>query len=286
MKISQLKKRIDTIDLGPRLGHFLIDLFLIEVINYVIDLIPLFELSGLFSLFTFPAYYIFFEYYYQWTPGKYVTNSIVINDTGERPDIQTIILRTFIRFVPFEPFSCLDSKSWGWHDRWTKTYVIQKDKLNIIKEKIGALPNEEIAEKSPFEKHKKSIAIIAIIAIVGVSGYFLVRKVNEFMNFSFETIQTELDAKDYELIQGHWNSEWMLYKSLHFKSSNSVDAVNNNGDTLNLNYSINSKVLSLNDSSGLNLQFIILDVSNDSLIIRDIQTMKDNIVFKRNIQIK
>ena len=89
MKLSESGKRVNTISAGPRFGHFIIDMFVIQLISYLINLIPIFEISGFLQLLLFPIYYIGFEYFYQRTPGKYITGTIVIDDYGNKPDIQS-----------------------------------------------------------------------------------------------------------------------------------------------------------------------------------------------------
>lgn len=79
----------------------------------------------LLFLSLFPTYYIVSEFYFQQTIGKFFTQSIVINEYGEKPDFKTIVVRTFIRMIPFEPLSFLGGKR-GWHDKWTNTYVIKR----------------------------------------------------------------------------------------------------------------------------------------------------------------
>lgn len=91
---------------------------------------PILSLIFIFSL---PIYYILCEYFFQQTVGKFFTNSVVVNEYGEKPDFKTILVRTVIRFVPFEQFSFFNQNR-GWHDRWTDTHVIKKSELKKIKE--------------------------------------------------------------------------------------------------------------------------------------------------------
>jgi uncharacterized RDD family membrane protein YckC len=81
-----------------------------------------------------PFFYIIQEYKFQKTIGKYFTNTIVIDEYGNKPDFNTIVIRNFARLVPFEFFSCLgDDYSYGWHDKWSKTWVVTKEELNTLK---------------------------------------------------------------------------------------------------------------------------------------------------------
>jgi uncharacterized RDD family membrane protein YckC len=60
------------------------------------------------------------------TLGKYLTRTRAINDDGTRITGKTALLRCLSRLVPFEAFSALGNPSYPWHDRWTKTVVIDE----------------------------------------------------------------------------------------------------------------------------------------------------------------
>lgn len=42
---------------------------------------------------------------------------------GSKPDFWRLLIRTLIRFIPFEPASFLERKKTGFHDKWSATYV-------------------------------------------------------------------------------------------------------------------------------------------------------------------
>ncbi len=144
------KRPVKSIAYGPRFGHFMIDFIAFQVIIYLVDylLLMLINLTSfnislnltlvLFSrivlLFLYPTLYAFCEYKWQKTPGKFLTKTLVIDEYGNKPNLRAIVLRSLIRLVPFEPFSCLsDTYSKGWHDRWSKTWVVDEDELNTIR---------------------------------------------------------------------------------------------------------------------------------------------------------
>jgi uncharacterized RDD family membrane protein YckC len=60
------------------------------------------------------------------TLGKLITGTRAVNDDGSRISAKTAFLRYLVRLVPFEAFSALGSPSYPWHDRWTKTIVIDE----------------------------------------------------------------------------------------------------------------------------------------------------------------
>jgi len=138
---------IKAIKSGPRFGHFIIDLICFQILNYFFDYMCNLSLQtsssvsltiSLFILITklllYPAFYFFFEYNWQRTPGKFLTKCRVINEYAEKPDLRQTLLRSLLRLVPFEAFSCFaDKYSVGWHDRWSKTVVVPDEEIERIK---------------------------------------------------------------------------------------------------------------------------------------------------------
>ncbi|HEY4334693.1 MAG TPA: RDD family protein, partial [Puia sp.] len=58
------------------------------------------------------------------TLGKLITGTRAVNEDGSFITFKTALLRSLSRMVPFEPFSAFGDPSYPWHDRWTRTYVI------------------------------------------------------------------------------------------------------------------------------------------------------------------
>ena len=56
--------------------------------------------------------------------GKLITRTKAVNQDGTTISAGTAFLRGLSRAVPFDAFSALGSPSFPWHDKWTKTYVI------------------------------------------------------------------------------------------------------------------------------------------------------------------
>jgi len=130
---DQIGIPILTQDWTTRFLHFIVDTILIQGFSYAVALLPFVNFNMLFSFALFPVYYIFFESKFGQTPGKMATDSIVINSNGNTPSFKSVILRTAARYIPFEGLSCLGTPSWGWHDKWTHTYVIRKSDLQKVK---------------------------------------------------------------------------------------------------------------------------------------------------------
>ena len=100
--------------------------------NDVLDWIGIYLLAlllGITNISTFYLivilYYTIFESIYSKTLAKFITRTKVITKNGEKPDAQTIFIRTLIRFVPFNALSFLFSAHpRGWHDKCSVTIVI------------------------------------------------------------------------------------------------------------------------------------------------------------------
>ena len=61
------------------------------------------------------------------TPAKYITKTKVVDENGNKPDNNTIIIRSLCRFIPFEAVSFIISDR-GWHDKFSNTYVVHDKK--------------------------------------------------------------------------------------------------------------------------------------------------------------
>lgn len=132
------KLQVRTISAGLRFVHLIADYIVLVIISALISAIPVFNKSilsllQLVAFLSYPVFYVVMEYKFQQTLGKMITNHVVIDKYANKPDLRTCILRTLIRFVPFEALSCLSSPSRGWHDSWTGTYVVHKDEVSRLK---------------------------------------------------------------------------------------------------------------------------------------------------------
>lgn len=134
-RVSDLKAKVPTVTVGWRLLHTLIDGLIITTIAQLLNRFTAIDINILYLIF--PLYYILFENFLQRTPGKYISKTIVVNDYGEKPSFKTIIIRTLVRYIPLEAFSCLDDYSRGWHDKWSNTYVIKESYLPKLRERLA-----------------------------------------------------------------------------------------------------------------------------------------------------
>jgi len=74
------------------------------------------------------GYYLFCEGVFGVTVGKLLTRTRVVALNGGRASFAQIFGRTLSRFVPFEAFSFFGKLPTGWHDRWSNTRVIPRDR--------------------------------------------------------------------------------------------------------------------------------------------------------------
>jgi len=154
-----------------RFGHFLIDRVIMWLCSLGVGMliIMILEFTGsteilensflvdlfdtLFPWFVIqPAYYFIFEVSIQSTPGKAMLGRVVVDEYGNKPGSRQILIRSLSRTVPFEIFSCLSDR--GWHDTWSKTFVLRKKDLQELRllQKINNL-NEEPVNGSEENKH-------------------------------------------------------------------------------------------------------------------------------------
>lgn len=77
-------------------------------------------------------YYNIFEIFSARTVGKLITQTIVVDDNGEKPNHETIMVRSISRLIPFNALSIIGFPARTWHDRISKTYVVDK---NLLEEK-------------------------------------------------------------------------------------------------------------------------------------------------------
>lgn len=115
-----------------RLRHLVIDALFLLPINALVYfnfsksiftgagylfMIQLFILSSL--------YYFFFEFYSGRTFGKLMNKTKVIDNEGNRPKFKQVLLRTLIRFIPFQFLMIFLPYNRTLHDYVGKTWVVR-----------------------------------------------------------------------------------------------------------------------------------------------------------------
>lgn len=73
------------------------------------------------------VYYLLAESLFGRSIGKFITGTVVTDVNGLKPNFGTIFKRTLCRFIPFDALSFLgSSRTGGWHDSISNTYVVNK----------------------------------------------------------------------------------------------------------------------------------------------------------------
>lgn len=127
---------------GKRFANYIIDLLFFYVFSFLFGMflglvlyivapstLSVFEEENIFInyMFGFVAgviYYSSFEVLTGRTIGKFITKTKVVDENGNSPDFGAIIIRSLCRFIPFEQFSFLGDTGTGWHDKISKTRVV------------------------------------------------------------------------------------------------------------------------------------------------------------------
>lgn len=86
-------------------------------------------------------YYLILEILFARTIAKYITRTIVVLVDGSKPKPIDILKRTFLRIIPFEYFTFLRGRELGWHDEYSKTFVVVKAKLASSKKEFLEFQN-------------------------------------------------------------------------------------------------------------------------------------------------
>lgn len=126
---------------GKRFANYIIDRIVLFAIFFIFGIIMAATVGAesiawmedmnavmdyILTAFVGTFYYVIMEGLFKGkTLGKLITRTRVIDEFGETPDFGTIFVRTISRFVPFEAFSFLGDLGNGWHDKWSKTMVVE-----------------------------------------------------------------------------------------------------------------------------------------------------------------
>jgi len=99
-----------------------------QIVTFLDEMNPIVDyvFTGIFMA----IYYIVLEGKYQISLGKLITKTIVVDQYGGKPELSSIVKRSFSRMIPFDHLSFLGSAARGWHDSISETYVVDKKILN------------------------------------------------------------------------------------------------------------------------------------------------------------
>lgn len=152
--LADLEVNLQQAGTGKRLANYLIDVitFYIVVLVAGVLLMPsnmsvsetahIFEgflgtiIDRLLASLLYGLYMFFVEALFKGKSlGKLITGTRAVNGDGSPITVKTAFLRGLSRAVPFEVFSAFGNPSYPWHDRWTRTYVID-EKLSMTRTEI------------------------------------------------------------------------------------------------------------------------------------------------------
>lgn len=102
---------------------------------------------GLFFV-AFFLYFVFMEYNYQKTIGKFLTKTKVVMNDGRKPELNEIFIRTACRLIPLDRISFLFTRN-GFHDRFSNTTVMKDEKLAEIDANDGNI-EKHLVDTSKF----------------------------------------------------------------------------------------------------------------------------------------
>ena len=152
------------VKLDKRFFNFIIDMFMLSFILFIglvifiannattpkegQDLINRFLTNSLLQ-FTVTAsitllYYNLFEIFTSRTIGKFCTNTIVVDENGDRVNYEAIMIRSLIRIIPLYWISFIVFPTRGLHDVASKTFVVNKKQLEEKKSLFYASEKSEI----------------------------------------------------------------------------------------------------------------------------------------------
>ncbi|MBX2947878.1 MAG: RDD family protein [Crocinitomicaceae bacterium] len=155
----KVTRGLNVVNQGIRFLYYLVDIFLYigvslvieKALSYIIYSIQDFETAVLivmiYNLFSYSLlffYYFLTESLFGASPAKIMFGYTVIDAHANKPSTGRIALRSIIRYVPFEAFSCLGER--GWHDKWSKTYVVKRKERDELKQLVGKVQNEDILD--------------------------------------------------------------------------------------------------------------------------------------------
>lgn len=117
-------KRIKS-SINRRIINHFIDSSIITLILFLIIYNIEFDFSIIVFIPFYILYYIIPEFIWGQTIGKLITNTIVVTNEGGKPDLFTIIIRTFARIIPLDNVFMFWSEN-TLHDKLASTQVVNK----------------------------------------------------------------------------------------------------------------------------------------------------------------
>ena len=133
MKITNQKyKNLNLANEEQRGENLIIDFIISSIFGIAIAFLTFknFTIAFLIYILVRFIYYFTFEYVYGRTPGKYQTQTEVVNETGKKPNIRQLIIRNISRFISI--LSGISDDERAVHDNLSNTFVIKNTELKKI----------------------------------------------------------------------------------------------------------------------------------------------------------
>ncbi len=114
-----------------RIRHFAVDLVLILVLYFslVIVFIEYRDSWGQYNLIILAlvqfAYFSLFELVTGRTPGKFFNRTKVVSTDGSKPNVSQILIRSLVRYIPFEFITIFTLYNRCLHDMFSQTWVVK-----------------------------------------------------------------------------------------------------------------------------------------------------------------
>lgn len=130
--IDATTKHFGDASTGERFLHFIVDYVAIQIVTTIVMFLLFVLAPSLMQTTWIPyaiglpimfAYYTLFEFAFGRTVGKLVVGTRVVTERDTSPTFSQVLLRSLVRYVPFEVFSVLGGNAW--HDGWSKTRVVK-----------------------------------------------------------------------------------------------------------------------------------------------------------------
>lgn len=155
---KMVRRQTELVTPGVRFGYFLLDLVFYYIITFVIMTLTaiivlsinpdnymffssLAQYDRVISMSLFFLYYALTEFFFGGTFGKLICGYTVIDAHANKISFSDSLLRTICRYVPFESFSCFGER--GWHDKWSKTYVVKRKERDELKKLLHTLHDDK-----------------------------------------------------------------------------------------------------------------------------------------------
>ena len=199
MKITNEKyKNLNLANEEQRGENLIIDFIISSIFGVAIAFLTFknFTIAFLTYILVRFIYYFTFEYLYGRTPGKYQTQTEVVNETGKKPKIGQLIMRNISRFISI--LSGISDDERAVHDNLSNTFVIKNNELKKIEIKKPLILTVYLIVLSWFvyyltsgiittltsEKELGATDILLLIVTIFSTLYVLINGVKLIKNYS------------------------------------------------------------------------------------------------------